>query len=81
MSDTTSSGMICSLERASADSSSPSIAAATHVAATATNSSRVAFPSSTAGRLGAPLPITTMAVAIAACTTANTQNTAIFASR
>src|SRR5262249_30102063 len=79
--DTTSSGMICSLERASDDSSRPSIAAATQVAATTTNSSIVALPSSTAGRVGVPLPSTTMAVAIAAWTMANTQNTAILASR
>jgi hypothetical protein len=49
MSDTTSSGMICSLERASDDSTKPRIAEATQVAATVTNSSMLEFPSSTAG--------------------------------
>ena len=81
MSDTTSSGMICSLERATAERSRPSIAAATHVAATPVNSSRVALPSSTAGRVGGPLPRTTMAVAMAAWMTANVQNTKTLASR
>jgi hypothetical protein len=81
ISETTSSGMICSLERAIDDSTRPRMADATQVAATVTNSSRLAFPSSSADCLGAPLPTSTMPVAIAASATANAQNTAILALR
>ena len=49
------------------------------------NSSTVAatveWPSSTAPRVGTPLPTTTIAVMIADCRTANPQNTAVLASR
>src|ERR1700739_1713754 len=41
MSHTTSSGMICSLERAIDDNTTPRIAEATQVAATVTNSSKL----------------------------------------
>ncbi len=83
--DTTNSGMICSLERTNDEMARPRMAEATHVAATVANSSKVAakveWPSSTAPRVGAPLPTTTIAVMIADCTIANPQNTAVLASR
>src|ERR1700694_919286 len=69
---TTSSGMICSLDLATADSANPSIAEATQAEAMSTNSSRLGLPSATAPWVGPPLPNTTMAVTIADCTTANT---------
>src|SRR5579875_490327 len=76
MIDTTSSGMICSLVCASADSSRPSIAEATQVPATVTNSENVELPKNGGLAVGAPLPNRTMKVAIAACPVANTKNTA-----
>ena len=45
---TTSRGMICSLDLAMAQSADPSIAEATQVAATSTNSSKPGLPSATA---------------------------------
>src|SRR5579875_2090988 len=62
---TTSNGRIWSLDRASADRTSPIIADTTHVDATATNNSKLPFPRSTAPWVGAPLPSTAMSVAIA----------------
>jgi hypothetical protein len=81
MTATTNSGMICSLDRTNDEMARPRIAEATHVAATAVNSSTVPLPSNTAPRVGAPLPITTIAVVIADCRIANPQNTAVLASR
>src|ERR1700756_320556 len=78
---TTSSGMICSLDLANADSARPTIAAATHVAAMSTNNSNVGFPSATAPRLGEPLAATAIAIAIADCSTANTVKTQTLANR
>ena len=69
---TTSSGMICSLDFASADSSRPRLAEATQVAAMVTNNSSDGFPNATAPWVGAPLPQITMVVTIADCATANT---------
>src|ERR1700682_2451530 len=69
---TTSRGMICSLDLATADNANPSIADATQAEAMSTNSSRLGLPSATAPWVGAPLPTTTMAVTIADCTPANT---------
>src|ERR1700728_1217664 len=77
MIDTTSIGMIWSCDWASADSAMPSSAAPTQVAATVTNSSRLTLPSSTAFEIGVPQPITEIAVAIAACTIAKTENSTI----
>ena len=81
---TTSSGMICSAERASADRARPTIAAATVVNAMSTNNSRlrlpITLPASTAPGPH-PLPMIAMAVTIADCTTANAVNTTILASR
>src|ERR1700722_10764905 len=79
MIDTTSIGIICSWVWASADSAMPSSAAPTHVAATVTNSSKSTLPSSTAPESGLPQPMTEIAVAIAAWTIANTENTTILA--
>ena len=78
---TTSSGMICSLDFASADSARPTMAAATVVAAMVTNSSRVALPSTVAPWVGPPLPMIVIAVTIADCRTANTEYTHTLANR
>ena len=67
---TTSSGMICSLDLASDDSSSPRLADATHVAAIVANNSSDGLPNATAPCVGPPLPQTTMATMIADCNTA-----------
>src|SRR5579884_2683546 len=81
MIDTTSSGMICSLELARADSSRPSIADATQVAATVRKSENVALPKKGGCAVGAPLPSRTMAVAIAAWIVAKTEKTRTLAKR
>src|ERR1700760_2092144 len=60
MTATTSKGMICSLDLATADNAKPSIAEATHVDATSTNNSTAGFPNATAPWVGAPLPSTVM---------------------
>ena len=82
---TTSSGMICSLDLASAESARPTIAAATQLAAMSTNSSRLRLPRITAPLSTAPgphpLPNMVMAVTIPDCTTANTAKTKTLASR
>ena len=66
MIDTTSSGMICSFDCATAESSSPRIADATQVPATVTNNENVELPKKGGCAVGAPFPIRTMIVAIAA---------------
>ena len=81
MIDTTSRGMICSLDCATAESIRPRMAEATQVPATVTNSENVELPKNCGCAVGAPLPSLTMIVAIAACVVANAQNTATLASR
>ena len=78
---TTSSGMICSLVCASADIIRPRMAEATQVPATVTNSENVELSKKGGCAVGAPLPIRTMIVAIAACMVAKTQKTETLASR
>ncbi len=73
--------MICSLDLATADSASPSMAEATHVSATSTNNSRPGLPNATAPWVGAPLPSTAMMVTIADWTIAKTVYTHTFANR
>ena len=62
---TTRSGMICSLDFASDDSSRPRFAEATQVAAIVTNNSRAGLPRATAPCVPDPLPQITIAVTIA----------------
>src|SRR5579875_3463492 len=81
MIETTSSGMICSLVCAIADSSRPNIADATQVAATVRNSENVELSKNGGCAVGAPLPILTMAVAIAAWMVAKAEKTTTLASR
>ena len=84
MTATTSSGMICSADLASADSARPTIAEATVVDAMSTNNSRLRLPI-TAPLSTAPgphpLPRIAIEVTIADWTTANTVNTNTLASR
>lgn len=57
MTATTSSGMNCSFDLATADNASLSIAEATQVKATSANSFRPGLPNTTAPWVGPPLPI------------------------
>src|ERR1700692_1607888 len=81
MTNTTSIGMICSLDRASEDKTNPSIAAATQVAAAFRNSSTRALPTTTAPCVGPPLPYITTATRIADWMIAAVEYTQILASR
>ena len=81
MIETTSSGMICSLDCATADSIRPRMADATQVPATVTNNEKVELSKNGGCAVGAPLPILTITVAIAAWTVAKTQKTKTLASR
>src|SRR5690349_25075660 len=81
MTATTSNGMICSLDLATADRASPSMADATHVSATSANSSRPGLPNATAPWVGAPFPSTAMMLTIADWTIAKTVYTQTLASR
>src|SRR3984957_4664013 len=72
MTATTSRGMIWSLDLATADSAKPSMAEATVVNATSTNSSRPGLPIAAAPRVGPPLPSSAITVTIADWTIANT---------
>ena len=73
--------MICSLDVATAESTSPSVAEATQVPATVTNSENVELSKNGGCAVGAPLPSLTMRVAIAAWMVAKTKNTASLAIR
>src|SRR6202166_1643963 len=81
MTNTTSIGMICSLDRASADSASPSTAPATEVPATFRNSPTLALPTTTSPCVGPPLPYTTIATRIADWMIAGVEYTRTLASR
>src|ERR1700731_205391 len=81
---TTSSGMICSFDLASAESAKPTVAAATQATATSMNSSTVGLGNIAplvTDPLPHPLPTTLIAVTIPACITANTVKTQILANR
>src|ERR1700712_3351334 len=74
---TTSSGMICSLDLANADSARPTVAAHTVAAAIPMNNSMVAAVSDEPRKrppfLGVPTPMSVIAVTMLDCTIANTE--------